>query len=190
MRTTSQTTAFLTLSALALLGACRSAPHEPPAATAPAAVADEPGAPTQVQPAEDDSQRDVTPPLVMRLEPNAAADGSGDLVVAVRIEVPAPLGYPVRFRASLPSQAKLVSSELDAPIDGAQSGSFVRELRVHAGAPLSLEAPLVVVAEGRAQGGAVGLRAEKQLPPKPELHVAPNQGPVPPGGRPPGAARR
>ena len=109
--------------------------------------------------------------------------------IAVRFEIPAPLGYPVKIALNVPEQARVVTSELDAPIAATDKGSLVRRLVLRTTGPLSLEKPLIVTADGQTANGAMGLHAERQVPAKPEQRVVPTTA-APPGGRPRGAAAR
>jgi hypothetical protein len=172
--------------------ACSNAPAEPtshphetntskPTAHTPK---DSPNKLAKLSLSDDLEKTDMKAPFTMKLE--SVLESNGLTTINIHMNVPNAIQYPVKMTVALPKTMKVVDGVTEADLDLKTAGRFTKTLVIKTDKPLSLENPIKVLIAGQSPNGAVGFRAEKQLPAKPELIVPRYSGPTaPPQGRPP-----
>ena len=140
----------------------------------------QPGAPSPGGP-------EMQAPLVVSLSQVGTNPATNETDIAVAIDVPRPLSYPVTMTVYPPPGGQLVTGLPQEVLTLAQAGRLTRTYRVRSAGPLTPDAALRVVVDGQSADHGAGLHADRQFPPRPEM-VVPHNGVAPPGGRPPGAA--
>lgn len=131
------------------------------------------------------SQRGMTAPLFVRVRGPEPVP-MGDVHIDVEVQVNEPIKFPVQLQVHTPAGVQLLSGNPSEVLSLTQAGTLMRSYMVRISGPL--QNPIVVTADGKDPGGAMGLHAERTYP------AAPTHGTVtntarPPVARPPVPAR-
>lgn len=126
-------------------------------------------------------------PIVLTLNATGQDPATGELSFLAVVDINAPPGFPVTLTALLPPGAQLTGGLPQETLNLPQPGQLQRPFRVRGA--LTPQSPLRVVIDGRAPDNSSGLHAERLYPPPASAPVR-TVGPMPPGGRPPGAVPR
>ena len=156
--------------ALALTAGCTPGGSQS-AAEGPASAALEPGLPS------------VAAPLVLALRGPDPLPAGGTFDLTVDLQASGPLRLPVTLTVALPSGVTLAAGRAVETFADLPAGATRRTFSFTLSGPLA--APIVVTADGRDPGGAMGFHAERMFP---EPRQAGVRVPMVPGaGGPPGS---
>ncbi|HQP34976.1 MAG TPA: hypothetical protein PLI95_07350 [Polyangiaceae bacterium] len=108
------------------------------------------------------TQRGMNAPLIVRVRGPEPVPAGGDIKVDVEVHVNEPLKFPVTLQVRTPANAQLLSGQPAEVLQLNSVGVLTRSYMVRVNGPL--QSPIVVTADGRDPGGAMGLHAERTYP--------------------------
>ena len=120
----------------------------------------------------------------MKLSMRASGSGT-EIDLTVEVLVLTASDIPATLMIELPAGAKLTKGRASEAISVAAVGKKVYELHVSSPTPLTDQAPIRVVLDGKDPQERSGFHAERRFPERAEVPSVARSGPTPPGGRPP-----
>lgn len=135
-------------------------------------------------------EHNLRAPLVVTFDERATELPSGELEIAVHLDVRTPLSFPVSMAVTPPRGASLTSGAASETLELREVGRVTKLFRFRGPAAPTAADPFRVVVHGEAADQSMGLHADRTFPAQPELKVPAFSGPRLPGGRPPGPLKK